>query len=852
MPPNSFHEVGTVTDKINVAISLQIIGLFSEGLYSSPNKAVEELVSNAFDADATKVHVAVSHDRGASDATVAVIDNGTGMGVEGLKIHWIVGDSQKAKHRTTAMGRRSIGKFGIGKLAAYVLGYRLTHVTKHAEKYFSTTMDFASIPKTADVDKLDEDPKDAPGQPAGVQLDLRELTESEARIALAQWTDGEADRSGIQLFGDGAENSWTVAVISDLKKMAADLQIGRLRWVLSTALPLRDDFSLFLNGKQVSSSKIDAPRIGTWTLGKDIRELPRPADNEYQAEENEQYPEDEVLHWSLVDGLLGPISGYVEVFQDPIAGNKSDLVGRSYGFFVYVHGRLINPEDAGFGIDRNVLRHGTFSRVRVVVHMDRLDDELRSSRESLRDGPVLLRAREIMQALFNFARGQFDRHEASQPNERRAAQRLSESPASLTERPVLRMAIDTFDGKYNARHLHISRKADFQTSDELVEFVHGRINSEKGLFEDVTFASVGTSNPLAQYDPSTGALVINQDHQFVAHFADEFGDARKNLPLQLLAVSEVILEAQLHDAGVDADALQNVLEARDELLRNLAKGSGIRNSLTVAQNLLASTSSKDGLEVALVDAFDQLGFNAVPRGGKNRTDGLAAANLPPGADGKERAYRVTLEAKSKETVGAKVKKSDVEVATIARHRKDEGADHAIVVGQDFVTGPSDTGALIKEIDNDRDANEGKTITLMRAGDLARLVRIAPVKRLNLEEVRKLFLARSPDEAAAWVAAIEAAVPTTAPYKQILEAVWEIQQQQPNSKVDFGYLRATLWLTRKLTISELDLKTDCMALSRMADNQFYCLDDRVELKIKPETVLDLVADYIKGIPKDGTE
>ncbi len=61
-PDASFHEAGSVTDTINVELSYQIIALFSEGLYSSPNKAIEELVSNAFDADASTVHVSLSLD----------------------------------------------------------------------------------------------------------------------------------------------------------------------------------------------------------------------------------------------------------------------------------------------------------------------------------------------------------------------------------------------------------------------------------------------------------------------------------------------------------------------------------------------------------------------------------------------------------------------------------------------------------------------------------------------------------------------------------------------------------------------------------------------------------------------
>ena len=150
--PTPFHAIGSAHSKIDVEISFQIIGLFSEGLYSSPNKAIEELVSNVFDADATCVHVVMSADRAASDATIAVLDNGIGMDDKGLRRHWVVGDSAKANDRTTARGRRTIGRFGIGKLAAYVLGDRLTHISKAGGKYFSTSMDFSSIPKTVDAE----------------------------------------------------------------------------------------------------------------------------------------------------------------------------------------------------------------------------------------------------------------------------------------------------------------------------------------------------------------------------------------------------------------------------------------------------------------------------------------------------------------------------------------------------------------------------------------------------------------------------------------------------------------------------------------------------------------------------
>jgi len=49
--------IGIEVDKIDVTIGPQFLNLFSEHLYSSPNKAFEELVSNAWDAGATAVYV---------------------------------------------------------------------------------------------------------------------------------------------------------------------------------------------------------------------------------------------------------------------------------------------------------------------------------------------------------------------------------------------------------------------------------------------------------------------------------------------------------------------------------------------------------------------------------------------------------------------------------------------------------------------------------------------------------------------------------------------------------------------------------------------------------------------------
>lgn len=834
-----FFELGSLKDQINVEISFQIIALFSEGLYSSPNKAIEELVSNAFDADATCVHTVMSPDRAASDASIAILDNGTGMDETGLKAHWIVGRSPKERKRLTDRGRRTIGKFGIGKLAAYVLGNRLTHITKARGRFFSTTMDFSMVPK----------PDESVGTASSpVRLPLHELTEKEAREAVVPWLSDDTGRENLTLFGDEAEESWTVAIISDLKPMAIELSVGKLRWVLSTAMPLRDDFSQYLNGQKVVASKASVNQVGTWVLGKDFSSIPSPAPKELEVDADENFSQAEYQHYLLVDKLLGPVSGYLELFEDPIDGGKSEAVGRSNGFFVYVHGRLINPDDSGFGIDRNSLRHGTFSRFRLVINIDRLDASLRSSRETLLADPVVARTRELLRGLFNFARTRLDEHETKITRERRASQRFADSPASLTERPILRMVVDSYEERIRSRHLVSIDKKSFPTVEDLVAFLESNISDKGGLIGDVVYEDLGTSLPMAMLDSASRQLSINLEHPFVAHFADEFNDRKKNLPLELFAMAEILLEAGIRDAGLGDSAVSTVLDSRDELLRHLARSSGTRNSITVAQGLMASLTSAKELELALVEVFQQLGFEAIPKAAKDEQDGLAEAFLPAGEHGNGQ-YRVSLEAKSKEKPGGKVKKSAVEVSTIARHRDEAECDFAIVVGPDFETGPDDNGAVMREIRADRDKNPNKGITLMRAKDLARLVRLAPIKRVNLAMIRELLVTcQSPAEAEEWVNEVERKNTEPRPHQQILETVWKLQQDDRDHTVDYNSLRTALRYEKQMMIVDAELRDECLALSRMAPGYFVARDDRVELNIKPENVLNMIHAYVDDLPQ----
>src|SRR5450631_4442950 len=126
------ESVGREVGRITVQIGPQFLELFSEHLYSSPNRAFEELVSNSWDAGAHSVYVGMSPNLAATSAAVWVLDDGASMDLAGLEALWAVATSRK-RSGPGQSPRAQIGKFGIGKLATYILANHLTYICKAAD-----------------------------------------------------------------------------------------------------------------------------------------------------------------------------------------------------------------------------------------------------------------------------------------------------------------------------------------------------------------------------------------------------------------------------------------------------------------------------------------------------------------------------------------------------------------------------------------------------------------------------------------------------------------------------------------------------------------------------------------------
>lgn len=844
MPLDPIYAItGSEREKIDIRLSYRIVRLFSEGLYASPNKAIEELVANSFDAGARRVAVFLPTDFHDQGAAISVLDDGEGMDAGGLKQHWLIGKSLKRDLGKLPLGRQQIGKFGIGKLATYVLANRLTHISKKGGRYYSTSMNF----KTVD-DRGDEEIE--PKTP--IKIGLRELTEDQAKEALKDWTGATAFRKcGLKLFGTDATKSWTFAILSDLKEKVHEIRRGRLEWVLRTALPLRDDFSIHLDGAKLEPSKAGKGRLKKWILGKDIDELPKPAPDEIEATEDKNQTPDSETRFALEHSAVGRITGYAEAYRDLLTG-KSDELGRSHGFFVYVLGRLINVEDGHFGISPDELRHGTFGRIRVVVHMDGLDEYLQSDREHIRQGPVLEDAQNILRAIFNKIRPVLEKADAEEEPGAKLARKLAGSPASLVRRPIIEMARAALNGKIKSRYIALPPAITQNERDKLVAAMETRAETPEQFVGGIDFVYDATSDDgIAVYDAVTSRLRVNGLHPFVGAFFDEFTSKGSGLPLEIFAMAEVLLESHLYQAALKQDQIDIVMTVRDQLLRFVAQESGRRTALIIANALRNARNDEDRLEIEVVEAFRSLGFDATRVGGKGKPDGVAKAHLSPGADNKPRRYAVTLEAKSKKKEGAKLKTKTFGVSTIARQRDDAQCEHAIVIAPAFDHTPGKASALAQEIKADREStapnHRARTITAMHVDDLARLVQLRPVKRLGLARIRDLFQTCSlPEQCKEWVDKVEKESVAKPPYEKIINAIHALQQEYDKAAVEYGALRVALGKeTPPYKVSTNDELVElCKAMAAMASYEITASDRTVELNQSPANVLAAIESATK--------
>lgn len=803
---------GSHETDIPVSISYRIIELFSGGLYSSPNKAIEELVANSYDAMATNVHVIMPADTQSQEALIWVIDDGMSMDSAGLRDLWRIASSTKRLPGMESKERPPIGKFGIGKLATYVLARHLTYVCKSKGMYRAVTMDFSELRPDDDADTV-------------FTLPVRILTEDEAVSLLALLLyrhDDAAD--AIKLFGPGAAGSWTVAAMGNLTSLAQGLTSGRLGWVLSTALPINPEFNLFLNGNRLHPSKTKLKPLEEWVIGVDDKV----AERLRLRTEADPY----AVH---IEGV-GPVSGSVAIYEDPLTGGKAGDWGRSHGIFVMVRKRLVNIDDALFGLPQ--LSLGPFARFRMEVYADGLDGVLRSTRETVLESEGVHNLQKYILDKFNEVRTWYNNWLTEKEYEARISTRIGATPQSLSRRPLLNAIRRVLDGAPDLLLTQIPPNLSAEAKQTLLSRLEADIDSDTGLIKEVRFEPLGINIGLAIFDALQGCVCVNLLHPFYANYIEHYHNSE---PFELLAVAEVLTEAYLLDEGLSSEATKNVLRKRDRFLRELVYSRQLAAPL-VADLLRATVANPSGLEQAVAAGLASIGFEVSPIGGNGEPDGLAVATLGvrDPASGVSSDYRITYDTKS--TGKTRVKAHTVGTGTIARHGKNYDADYRLVIAPGFEGAGYSNSAIAQEAVQ-------QDITMVTVEDFIRLVLVCATRQLGFTRLRDFFeTCRNPVDAKEWIDRILQEEPQAGPLQEILETVWKLVKESPDP-VKFAAVQVQLRIDYPDfgSIREADIRDWMQTLRRLAGGYVTVENDVVSLEAPPQRILQEIRNVSHRLP-----
>ena len=530
------RDPGNEVDRVSLDVDYQIIEHFSRHLYDSPNKAVEELVANGFDAFATEVLVFTPGRYTAG--RLLVWDDGESMNVEGLKELWWIARSPKTGERVEERNgkeRKIIGKFGIGKLASYAVGEVISHVCRRREEFYLVSIDYATVRGSRRV-----------------QAPIISLPGDRA-VELVKSLFSERPSSADRML---QKDSWTLAVVEKLK--VRDLPSGRLTWVLGNGMPLRPDFAITVDDEPVRS-RLEKWAVIDWDFGSKqvvdaIKNRWRDAEKDGSVSSSVEFgrrtgldPGDSSKDVPFVRfPNIGQVWGHVRLFDETLLKFRAHDHGRSHGFFLIVRGRLVNPDDEKlFILDPSFQ---TFYRSQFILFIDDLDVALLADRQRLRlDEQVQQELTALQEALSRIARTTVEERDKQRDDEQSTRSLLPTGSRIHYREPINALAF----------RAPVEEVADFDPATVTV-----------------VRKDIGEDRPISTVAFKENAFHVNTQHPYYSVIRKRTGEskaAREFLrAFDLFAISERLLEGHLLNVGISEDEIAEIVAWREGLFRRLA------------------------------------------------------------------------------------------------------------------------------------------------------------------------------------------------------------------------------------------------------------------------------------------
>lgn len=214
-------------------LDLRVLDHLGIKLYSNAAAVLSEAVANAWDADATKVELAIGK------TSIEIVDDGTGMDAEGINRRFLyVGyDKRVEEGDESAKGRPFMGRKGIGKLALFSIADEIeVHTSRAGERH-------AFVMRTSEVKRAVAASRDYHPKP----------------------TDFDGPRRGTRIVLRQLKKRRTTTSVDALRR-----RIARRFAVIGYSGPKGDKFAVVINGSPVGAADRDDLRAieFLWEFGK--------------------------------------------------------------------------------------------------------------------------------------------------------------------------------------------------------------------------------------------------------------------------------------------------------------------------------------------------------------------------------------------------------------------------------------------------------------------------------------------------------------------------------------------------------------------------------------------------------
>jgi len=813
------REFGEREDSIQIDISYRIIRQFSKQLYDNPRRAIEELVCNSYDANATECHISTPE---SEDDSLFVLDDGHSMNLDDLEWLWKVATSPKMQgpdDEREQGGRKQIGKFGVGKLASFALGRRLTYVaTKEG------------VTRVVSVH----------------QNRLRDDEEADDEFSVYQFPSEEAEERLGDYFHDVRNpweeewDTWTLAAISDIlpENTGNDLQPWHLKNMIRTAIPVSTNFTAFLNREEIDER--DPPGELLYTvdvteedvineLETDIRSYwagEKGIDNEDVDDKlcdvetttfpNPENTDEEIAGIRVPE--LGLVSGTGKLYSRSITTSKRKERGfQDNGFRVYVRGKLVNKRDHLFGIESQ--SHSAFSKFIGEFEMPDLDDEIRVHRNDFSKTHSLKLARTVAKRVFLNVRAE-DRSRRSSST---GSTSSDNSDESLTT------------GSFSSRLKNRNQRYAF----DAVAGLSGGLAETESRIEDIDLETRGL-NPTdraVSYDSEDNTVVINESHPLfdTLQQRDEFTEHIEDAFKEILA-GRLLIHGYMRTKGANGTALAQSRQIFDSILRSAANNLGADEISYLLDELdEASTIGHARFEEAIVDIFDNIGLSAAQVGGADTHDGVI--EIPQIGDNK----RFSVEAKGSKGI---ITNKSVGLDDVNRHRVEADCQRAILVAREFkLDGIGDKkSALLRNLDEDINEEMVSKISLLTTDAIEIFLKLHDRQPFTYSEaIEILENDRVPGEITGFVREVWENKPDDKLARKVLEAAHDFMEKNPKNSPSIGALTADdrLW-----DEDREDITKRVESLSVLTNSVEMKGDDKFELDAPVDAIMQEV-DEVKA-------